>query len=119
MTKVVINDCFGGFSLTDQAFEKLLDRKGVAWEKQANKYDGMDYYDAGHLGDDEHYLSLYDYTNDARSDPDLIAVVEEMGKECWGQYAELKIVDVPEDVKWHIVEYDGHEHVAEDHRTWS
>jgi len=26
---------------------------------------------------------------------------------------------VPDDVKWHIHEYDGLEHVAEDHRTLS
>ncbi|NCX44560.1 MAG: hypothetical protein EBW74_09005 [Betaproteobacteria bacterium] len=70
----MINDCFGGFGLTDAAFEKLLDRKGVKWEKQTSRWGSEDYYDAGHLGDDEHYLSPYDYTNDARSDPDLIAV---------------------------------------------
>jgi len=28
-------------------------------------------------------------------------------------------VEIPDDVKWHIHEYDGLEHVAEDHRTWS
>ena len=32
---------------------------------------------------------------------------------------QLTIVDVPDEVKWHIHEYDGLEHVAEDHRTWS
>jgi hypothetical protein len=26
---------------------------------------------------------------------------------------------VPADAKWHVHEYDGLEHVAEDHRTWS
>jgi len=25
---------------------------------------------------------------------------------------------VPDDVKWHIAEFDGWEWVAEDHRTW-
>jgi hypothetical protein len=36
-----------------------------------------------------------------------------------GVYAELKIVDIPDDVEWEIDEYDGKEWVAEVHRTWS
>jgi hypothetical protein len=28
-------------------------------------------------------------------------------------------VDIPDDVNWYIEEYDGNEHVAERHRTWS
>jgi hypothetical protein len=31
----------------------------------------------------------------------------------------LKIVEVPADVEWVIDVYDGNEHVAEAHRTWS
>jgi hypothetical protein len=27
-------------------------------------------------------------------------------------------VDIPDDVKWEIEEYDGNEWVAEVHRTW-
>jgi hypothetical protein len=36
-----------------------------------------------------------------------------------GIYSELKVVDVPDDANWYIEEYDGMEHVAERHRTWS
>jgi hypothetical protein len=65
------------------------------------------------------YLSHRDFTNN-RASEDLIAVIEEMGvAEASGKYAELKIVEVPDDVKWHIDEYDGIEHVAENHRTWN
>jgi len=116
--KVVINSCFGGFGLSDAAFEEFLTRKGIAWEKQDDKYGyGMNHYKAGHLGDDEHYLGSFDMVND-RADPDLVAVVEQLGKEANSKYSELKIVDIPDDVKWFIVEYDGLEHVAEEHRTW-
>jgi hypothetical protein len=31
--KVAINRCFGGFGISDEAFEKLLDRKGIAFDK--------------------------------------------------------------------------------------
>jgi hypothetical protein len=120
MTRVAINRCFGGFGISDEAFEKLLERKGIAFDKVDNesKLMGASYYNAGHSGDDDHYISSYDYYND-RSDADLIAVIEEMGQSSWGWAAEIAIVDVPDDVQWYIDEYDGLEHVAEKHRTWS
>jgi hypothetical protein len=31
--KVAINTCFGGFGISDEAFEKLLERKGIAFDK--------------------------------------------------------------------------------------
>lgn len=54
-----------------------------------------------------------------RSDPLLIEVIEELGKEANGPFAKIKIVKIPADAKWHIEEYDGAEWVAEDHRTWN
>jgi hypothetical protein len=121
MTKVAINRCFGGFGISDEAFEKLLNRKGIAFdkvEKENSTFIGASYYKAGHAGDDEYYLSNYEFYED-RSDPDLIAVIEEMGQASWGYAAEIAIVEIPDDVEWHIHEYDGIEHVAENHRTWS
>jgi len=117
--KVVINTCFGGFGLSDPAFEEFLTRKGIAWEKQEDKYGfGMHHYAAGHVGDTDHYLSSFEMLND-RADADLVAVVEQFGKEADTKHSELKIVEIPDDVEWFIVEYDGLEHVAEAHRTWS
>ena len=120
MKKVAINTCFGGFGLSDTAFERLLARKGIAFEKVKGEssFMGDTYYRAGHVGDDEHYLSEYTFCGD-RSDPDLIAVIEEMGAEVNGFAADIRIVEVPADAKWHVHEYDGLEHVAENHRTWS
>ena len=115
--KVVINGDFGGFSLSDEAFEKFLYRKGIAWEKCINKYDMTDYYHARHLDSDGHYLAQYEVLHN-RADPDLVAVVEEMGHKANGQYANLMIVEIPDDVQWHLAEYDGVEHIAENHRTW-
>jgi hypothetical protein len=54
-----------------------------------------------------------------RADKDLIAVIEEMGQSVNGFAADISIVEIPDDVEWHIHEYDGLEHVAENHRTWS
>lgn len=119
--KVVINRCFGGFGISQKAFEKLLERKGVAYEKVPSKYairdSDSDYYKAGLPHSEETYLSEYDFY-DNRSDLDLIAVIEELGDAADGWAAELAIIDIPDDVEWQIEEYDGREHVAEKHRTW-
>lgn len=116
--KVIINDDFGGFGLSDKAFEKLLERKGIAFERSKEaKYGMTHYYKAGHLKDEDHYLSPYDFYHD-RADADLIAVVEEMGDEAQGNYASLRIIEIPDDVEWEVHEYDGREHIAEVHRTW-
>lgn len=120
--KVAINRCFGGFGISNEAFEKLLDRKGIAFDKveaeEGRAFVGATYYEAGFSGNDDHYLSDYDMCQD-RADKDLIAVIEEMGDKANSWAADIVIVEIPDDVKWHIHEYDGLEHVAEDHRTWS
>ncbi len=87
MTKVVINNCFGGFGLSEKAYKELgIERP---------------------------------YSRDLeRDDPRLVEIVERLGQESWGTCAELEVVEIPDDVKWHIHEYDGSEYVAEDHRTW-
>jgi hypothetical protein len=120
--KVAINRCFGGFSLSEAAFEKLLTRLGIEFEKvQDVQYRALGmthYYRKGMVDQDEGYLSPYDFTNN-RASEDLIAVIEELGVEsASGKYAEIAIVEVPDDVEWFIDEYDGVEHVAEVHRTW-
>lgn len=89
--KVVINRCFGGFGLSRKALNEYCARKGI---ETVSEYD-MD-----------------------RTDPDLVAVVESLGKASWGNHSELKIVEVPDEVKWTVEEYDGMEWVAEVHRTW-
>lgn len=120
--KIAINRCFGGFGISNIAFEKLLERKGIAFDKVPAKYpirgNDSDYYKAGSPQSDATYLSEYEFY-EQRNDPDLIAVIEELGKDSWGWTSELAIVEIPADVQWHIHEYDGLEHVAENHRTWS
>jgi hypothetical protein len=54
-----------------------------------------------------------------RSDRTLVEVVKRLGKKATkGDYSSLKIVTIPDDVKWEIKDYDGAEWVAEIHRTW-
>jgi len=91
---VVINDCYGGFGLSDEAAERYKNLAGIT--------------DPGWYSRDV-----------ARDDPYLVKVVRELGTAAGGPHANLKIVEIPGDVSWHVAEYDGVEWVAEDHRTWS
>ena len=56
---------------------------------------------------------------DDRTDPLLIQAIEEIGEgESSGSCAQLKIIEIPDGMKYEIEEYDGIEWVAEEHQTW-
>jgi hypothetical protein len=54
-----------------------------------------------------------------RDDEKLVQVVEELGAEANGHCAELKIVEIPNEVHWEIEKVGEVEHVSEVHRMWS
>ena len=112
--KVVINKCYGGLGLSKRAIEAFLKRKGVAfWTKEV--FTGSpDYYTSPDMTE-ESFFSEYDIP---RNDPDLVAVVEELGEASYGSCASLKVVEIPDDIEWGIEDYDGVEWIAEKHRTW-
>ena len=98
--KIVINVCFGGFGLSDEAIAMWRERKGITADERTTNSDEIE-----------------------RDDADLIAVVEALGSKKAGdcRYSALKVVEVPmwlREKGWHIEEYDGSEHIAEDHQTW-
>lgn len=157
--KIVINKCYGGFSLSPLAVQKLAERKGRPCYFFTHEIGNYDKYRPCSLEEltsrlerlmfsafdipnpellsvsgpewvgmtmeerqkhnkryDEHSLSS---RPDDRADPDLVAVVEELGERANGLCAELSIVEIPDDVEWEIEEYDGNEWVSEKHRSWS
>ena len=101
--KVVINRCFGGFGLSDEAIELYAEKKGIKLGEKL-KYGGYEELWEGDI---------------PRNDLVLVWVVEHLGLKANGDYAQLKVVEIPEGVDWFISDYDGIEHVAERHRTWS
>ena len=121
--KVVINSDIGGFSLSDAAFEMLLNLKNIPFEKskEHDAFGYTNYYKAGHLGEADHFLYEYDFTfNKKRADPDLIKVVEELGAKANGKFSNLKIIDIPDDIDWYLSISDmGPESIHEVHRSWS
>jgi hypothetical protein len=45
--------------------------------------------------------------------------VEELGAAANGHGAELRVVEIPDDVQWEITAEGGIEHVSEVHLTWA
>ena len=136
MPKVVINTCFGGFGLSHKACMRYAELKGFKLYPYAED-SGSDSHNTRPVTTNEfmiHYSKVpvefgkpapndddsYWYEgNLERDDEALVKVVEELGKEANGRHADLSIANVPDDAEWEIDEYDGREHVAEKHRTWS
>lgn len=90
--KVVINSCFGGFSLSEKAYEYM----GIPW--------------------DGHGHAFWRYNE--RTDPKLVECVEALGDEANGWAAELKVVEIPDGIEWVLDDYDGIETIHEKHRSW-
>lgn len=86
MTKIVYNNCFGGFGLSDEALKALSKIKEVG--------------------------KIYAREIE-RDDPDLVRLVEEMGYLVNSSYSDLQIVDLPIGTKYRIDEYDGSERVMQ------
>ena len=90
--KIVVNRCYGGFSLSKKAYEFL----GLTWDGYGYKYSDKDW----------------------RTAPELVECVEKLGQEANGRFANLEVVEIPDDVKWEINDYDGIETIHERHRSW-
>jgi hypothetical protein len=140
MMKIAINRCHGGFGLSDAAYRRYAELKGLQlWVEKDEEFSILTHYwtvppekrppdlssqwqslplDVRAENNKQHSnCRLYD-KDIPRDDPDLIQTIKELKKEANGPFASLKIVNVPDDVEWQIEEYDGLEWIAEKHRTW-
>ncbi len=138
MRKIVVNRCHGGFSLSHEGMLAYARHKGLTlyphqWEFGSSKYwtywlvpepikTPADFYalpleERQRINSEVSAARISD--NDLkRDDPALVAAVKELGTSANGEFAKLEIIEIPDDVEWEIEEYDGHEWVAEKHRTW-
>lgn len=133
MRKIVINACFGGFSLSHEAVMRYAEIKGIKlyvdgdnflkhyYKVEPDKYNKCSdkwYKEDGNykrINDKDWYFTCRDIERD---DPALIQVVKELGDKANGSCAKLEIKEIPDDVKWEIDEYDGNETIDEVHRSW-
>ena len=82
--KVLINRCFGGFGLSDEAINLYKERSGSAND-------------------------IRWWHDDVRDDPILVDIVEELGERANSWASKLEIVDVPDGYDYWIEDYDGRE----------
>ena len=115
LVKIVINSDYGGFSLSDQAVLAYGRKKGLNLVKDENTNWSISIFYKDSVAKENYFEDR----EIPRNDPALIEVVEVLGEAANGFAANLKIVEIPEDVDWCIEENDGREWVAEKHRTWS
>jgi hypothetical protein len=100
MIKILYNDCYGGFNLSDAFVAEYEKRTG-------KKFNDTRYYGTG--------------PNSIRVDPVALAIFVERGSEwCSGVHAILAVRTVPATLAqyWEIEEYDGSEHVRV-HVPWA
>ena len=81
--KVIINTDFGGFGISEKAFELYKQRTG---------FESLPSHRC-----DEYY----------RDDPIMISVIEELAEEGNDRYSSLEVVEIPDDYGYAIDEYDG------------
>lgn len=129
--KVVINACFGGFSLSVAGVKRYAEIKGlvifpyrdaISMKHSASINDDICVHwstEPTPDGSKKHNGKYWSDDNIARDDPALVQVVEEMGVKADGRCAKLRVVEIPDDVEWEIDEYDGSESIDEKHRSWS
>lgn len=84
--KAVFNHTYGGFSISQKAADVLSEIKGKV-------------------------VSTYEFSEfEGRTDPDLIALIEERGSHfVSGSCASLEVVEIPEGLTFSWDEYDGYE----------
>jgi len=116
--KIAINICYGGFGNISQAF--LNRAVELGWKTTSFDEDDYEISEAQILIDEMYKPGFHLMEeNVKRNDPILIQVLEELGKNANERFSEYQVVEIPDNVEWHIAEYDGLEWIAENHQTWN
>ena len=136
--KVILNKRYGGFCVSQEAYELYAKKKGIeifsydmklingkpAYRKTNagssifNTTFTKDFGDYVEMSDDDfdkYYLNL---DESHREDPILIEVIEELGKRANGPFAKLVIIDIPDGMEYEIDDYDGVGTLHEKVKKW-
>ena len=114
MKKIVINKSYGKFSVSHQAFLRLRE----LGQQDALKETDLGAYWPEAATPKEPSLNQCG-TLIPRDDLKLAQVIEELGGAANGHGAELRVVTIPDDVRWEVSAVGGIEHISEVHRTWA
>lgn len=136
--KIVINKCYGGFSISPLAtleYYKLKNIKAFLFKENYNN-SIKSYISTKDLEDNNLSIIAFSIDNpnetdskilwdnyltnrpEDRSDKDLIKVIEKLGEKANRSYALLEIIEIPDDINYYIYNYDGMESIHEQHQSW-
>ena len=114
MRKIVINKSYEQFCLSHRAFLRLRE---LGQPEALQEPDLGAYWPVASTPQEPRFNQCGKLI--PRDDQRLAQVVEELGGDANGYCAELKVVTIPEDVRWEISSVGGVEQVSEVHRTWA
>lgn len=135
--KVILNKCYGGFSVSPKVYElyaKSIGKKAYFYNMQYSdgivkyiKTDEPTFFSSCFLRDygDIVQENEINWTKENlhvdgsyREDKKLIEIVKKLGDKANSPYSNLKIVEIPDGMQYVIDDYDGIETLHEDVETW-
>lgn len=134
--KIAINTRVGGFALSPRAVKRYLELKdlpcyfyeikfltsGDVFVRTETPHDDYPYVAMVDLGRRISQIPAKHFFNSRRiprDDATLIRVIEELGVAANAELSQLKVVEIPDNVKWEIQEGEaGAESIHEKHRVW-
>ena len=136
--KVILNKCYGGFGVSEKAYELYAKKKGIEIfvyklectnDKPIYRKTDMgssiftitftkDFGDYVDLYDDNSEKYILELCSNHREDPVLIEVVEELGDRANSPFSKLVVVDIPDGMEYEIDDYDGVETLHQKVEKW-
>lgn len=139
--QVLINRCYGGFNISGQVLFELIENKSELikvhkfneWFTSTHEYETDAYKEfkpdwlinsweniiINNITKLVYRLNEGDDPIKFRSNKELINIFNKLGKEKFsGPFADIQLIDIPDNIEVKLSEYDGVEWIAEKHRTW-
>lgn len=142
--KIILNSNFTNFAISELAYFELIRRDGIYPKDKKSIDDFMiligEEYSSKFISKlvkykDEFFkhplyeneiirngfvYSMIEYIQDYRYNHTLVSIVEELGQLASGENSLLKVVEIPNDLKYYYIDNNnGIESVHETHRVWS
>lgn len=94
--KIVLNKCCGGYGLSKEAYKFL----GLKWDKTNEEFN---------------YGEAFEHD---RTNPQLVKCVETLGEKANASFADLVVVEIPDNVEYKIEDDEGYEWIEIDKETY-
>lgn len=116
MTRLVVNRCYGGFSVSKEA-ASLIRATGCPHGEDDPTWPTLLEAAKGRREDAPRFFGAEHRDAEARTCPALVNAVEALGDRASGEHARLQVIEIPDDAEWYLDEYDGQETIREG-RIW-